>query len=137
MSQSKHTTLRSGLFKGSMLDLFMNLCLVVVWILFLSPSHPPVDAIPDQSIPPTDQNPGDRPSAGQAIARVSVSKDGTLTIEHQGNSYDYSSYTHALEQDPATFPDHVVFRFPDYPELQAIGNAALQRDAAVSMELIR
>ncbi|MFW5838264.1 MAG: hypothetical protein ACOCVM_09645, partial [Desulfovibrionaceae bacterium] len=77
-------TVRTGTFKGALADIFMNLALVMVWLLFMSPAHPPVDAVPDQSIPPTEQKPGDRPAAGRQIARLSVLPGGEIEVQAQG-----------------------------------------------------
>ena len=128
---------KSGLFKASLADLFMNLALVIVWLLFMSPSHPPVDAVPDQSIPPTDQKPGDRPAAGQQVARVNVQPDGEIAIQAQGKTFSYEQYQVFLSEDPAAFPDHLVVAFDGFQQLQLIGQAALQHDANVSIELKR
>ena len=129
---------KSGLFKASLADLFMNLALVIVWLLFMSPSHPPVDAIPDQSIPPTDDKPGDRPAAGQQIARATVMPGGDITIQAQGKSFSYSQYQAMLQQDPSAFPDHLVLAFGDgFQQVQNLGQAALNNDANVSIELKR
>lgn len=128
---------KSGLFKASLADLFMNLALVIVWLLFMSPSHPPVDAVPDQSIPPTDHKPGDRPAAGQQIARVSVQPGGEIAVQAQGQSYTYARYQALLQEDPAAFPDHLVVAFDGFEQLQNIGKAALNNDANVSIELKR
>lgn len=128
---------QSGLFKASLADLFMNFALVAIWLFFMSPSHPPVDAVPEESVLPTEQNPGDQPAAGRQIARVTVRPDGALDIHTHGKSLSYRQYQALLQEDPAAFPDHLVFSFPDFEQMQLVADAALKNGANISIEINR
>ena len=104
----------------------------------MSHSHPPVDAIPGQSLQATDYKPGDRPAAGQQIARATVMPGGNITIQAQGKSFSYSQDQTMLQQDSSAFPYHLVLAFGDgFQQVQNLGQAALNNDANVSIELKR
>lgn len=133
----KVTHMGPSAFTAAMADLFMNFALALTWVLFIAPQAPLDDSIPQESQPPTERNPGDRPAAGREIARVTVGAQGQATIESGGEQLTLEEFLTHLQEHPEKAPDHFVFRFPEFEEFQELAKDALHRDASVSLELRR